>query len=173
MPEGEQEAPHATGCLGPGCQDILHDLLECHTERKHPSLVLHDSPSLPEKKALHCLPLVGAWCPCRILSSEPGHKGKCSSYGSQRRSSSSAFLGNSPGGAPNIRVATAGGIPSPLLCQLQISDSTAHEAQEAVLVLVAPCTGERAALVLREAAPHTALHHLWGGSSPLMEIPGD
>lgn len=123
-----QGAPCATGQLGPGCQDILYDLLEHHTERKkHPSLVLHESPSLPGNKALHCLPVVGAWYPCRILSSGLGHRCKCSSYG---RSRSSGLFQHSWGivqeETPNNRVATAGSIPSPLLCQLQIPDSTTH-----------------------------------------------
>lgn len=51
-------------------------------------------------------------------------------------------------GPPNNRVATAGGIPRPLLCQLQISDSATREARGAVPVLVAPCTRDWAALVL-------------------------
>lgn len=48
---------------------------------------------------------------------------------------------------------------APLLCQLQNWGSGRHEAQRRALsASMAPCEGERAAQVLRKAAPHTSLH---------------
>lgn len=76
-------------------------------------------------------------------------------------------------GPPETGWQQLGAPTAPLLCQLQSWGSGRRGAQRrAASVPIAPCKGERAAQVFREAAPHTTLHHnkqLRDVSSPWME----